>query len=70
MGVKKAGKAKKAKKSGGVIGRVKSAIAGKIYGSKGSSGRRRSRQTPEKLAKQILILKLKRKLFRLKYGGR
>lgn len=71
MGIKKA--KPKAKKSSGVLGKVKSAIGGKLglSGKKSSSGmRRRSRLTPEKLARQILILKLKRKLYRLKYGGR
>jgi len=70
MGAKKAKKTS-SKKSSGVLGKVKSAIAGKIgVKSKGGGGRRRRRMTPESLARQILILKLKRKLFRLKYGGK
>ncbi len=70
MGVKK-GKAKPKKgKISSAVGRVTSAIGGKIGLKSGSGLRRKSRLTPEKLARQILILKLKRKLFRLKYGGR
>lgn len=63
-------KKSKTKKSKGVLSKVKSAIGSKLGGSRSSGGRRRSRLTPEKLARQILILKLKRKLFRMKYGGR
>lgn len=70
MGVKKAKKSKRVKSSG-VISRVKSALGSKLGVSSSRSGvRRRTRLTPERLARQILILKLKRKLFRLKYGGR
>ncbi len=71
MGVKKAKKAKSVK-SGGVAKVAKSAL-GAISGIKGkaSSGvRRKRRMTPESLSRQILILKLKKRLFRMKYGGR
>ena len=69
MGVKKAATKKK---SGGVLGKVAkkaktvvSAVTGKkVY------GKRRSRVTPEKLAKKILILRLQKRLYRMKYGGR
>lgn len=52
-------------KLGGGIGAVTQAVAGRTSGF-----RRRRRITPERLQRQILILKLKRKLSRLKYGGR
>lgn len=65
MGVKKS--RKKSKKSS-VFSKAKDFISSKV--SKSSGGVRHRRVTPEKLAKQILILKLKRKLFKLKYGGR
>lgn len=69
MGIKKGKtKTKKTKSIGGkIVSAGKSLLSGKS--SKGG-GRRRSRLTPEKLAKQILVLKLKRKLWKLKYGGR
>jgi len=49
---------------------LKSAIGGKLGAVSRGGGRRRSRVTPEKLARKILILKMQRKLYRLKYGGR
>jgi hypothetical protein len=71
MGVKKAKKATKAKKSGGVAKVAKTAVSA-LSGIKGkaSTGGRRRRMTPESLSRQILILKLKKRLFRMKYGGR
>ena len=69
MGVKKA--AKSTAKKGTVkkaATTALSALSGLKKG-KGGGGRRR-RMTPESLSRQILILKLKKRLFRMKYGGR
>ncbi len=66
MGTKKS--SSKGKK-GSVVSKVKSAIGSKLGLKAKSSGRRR-RVTPEKLARQILIYKLKKKLYKMKYGGR
>ncbi len=69
MGTKKT-KTKSSKKSS-LGSRAVSAGRSLLSGSKSKGGgKRRSRQTPEKLAKAILILKLKRKLWKMKYGGR
>lgn len=67
-GAKKAGGSalsKVASSAGGLVGLGKNVLSG---GSR-SSGKRRHRETPEKLMKKILILKLKRKLNKLRYGG-
>jgi len=45
-------------------------LLGAVSGKRGGTGRRRSRLTPEKLAKKILVERLKKKLYKLKYGGR
>jgi len=78
MGVKKAkkvtsSKAKKVKVPKSATSSISSALGAVIGGkssSRGGSGKRSHKQTPEKLAKQILILKLKKRLFKMKYGGR
>jgi hypothetical protein len=68
MGAKKS--TPKAKKSSGVLGKVKSAIGAKLgIKAKGGGGRRRS-HGPEWYARKILVLKLKKRLYKLKYGGR
>lgn len=74
MGVKKAKKSR-SRKSGGSIKRAATAVVSSALGavgvkSRGGGGRRHSRETPEKLARKILILKFKKKLYKLKYGGR
>jgi len=80
----KAKKAKKVartlgkRKTSGVGSQLKSKLSGLyglgksvVSGAKGGrTGGHRRRVTPEKLQRQILILKLKKKLNRLKYGGR
>jgi len=68
MGVKKAKVSKnKVSKVSKVAKTVGSALG---LGSKKTGGKRRSRLTPERLAKQILVVKLKKKLWKAKYGGR
>lgn len=70
MGVKKS-RSKKSSKIGRAAKSAVSAVGGLLGGkSRGGGMRRRSRETPEKLAKKILILKLKKKLYKMKYGGR
>ncbi len=67
MGAKKS---KPKKKKSGVLGKVKSAIGAKLgVKSKSVGGRRRS-HGPEWYARKILVLKLKKRLYKLKYGGR
>lgn len=74
----KKSKSKKSKGSfGGVVSRTAgtmsslgSRIASTVTGGGARTGGRRSRETPEKLARKILILKLKKRLYKLKYGGR
>jgi len=69
MGAKKAG-TKKTKKTS-VLGKVKSAIGGKL-GIKSSSrgtGRRRHHGVTW-WSNRVLIEKLKKRYFKLKYGGR
>jgi len=69
MGVKK----KSSKKSGSIASKAKSALGAlkgsKSSSSKGSSGRRRG-HGPAYYQNKILVLKLKKRLNRLKYGGR
>jgi len=67
MGVIKAKKAKKTSKVSKVAKTVTSAVGAVMGGgSKSRSGKRRSRLTPEKLAKKIIMLKLKKKLAKLR----
>jgi len=68
MGQKKPA-AKKAKKSTGskIVKTAVSALSGMKSSSGG--GRRSKRMTPEKLSKAILVEKLKKRLFKIKYGG-
>jgi hypothetical protein len=75
IGVKKAKVKTTAKKSKSAISNVISGASSLIRGATGvkrASGgmRRHHRVTPESLAKKILILKLKKKLYKMKYGGR
>jgi len=59
----------KSKKSrGSKVAKGLKKVSGMLKGKSG--GKRRSRVTPEKLAKKILIEKLKKKLYKMKYGGR
>jgi len=74
MGVKKVAK-KTTMKPKGVKSVVSAAssLGAKILGGGGAkrtSGMRRNRQTPEKLAKKLLMLKLQKKIYKVKYGGR
>jgi len=69
MGAKKA-KTTKTKKTG-VLSKVKSAIGGKLgikSSSKGARGRRHHGVTW--WSNRVLIEKLKKRYFKLKYGGR
>lgn len=73
MGVKKAkSKTTKTKaKASGVL-KTASSLGSKLMGgtSRAKGGVRRSRQTPEKLAKKLLVIKLKKKIWKAQYGGR
>jgi len=70
MGVKKA-KSSRSSKVGKIVKAARSVATNVIGGArKSSSGKRRSRQTPEKLAKKLLVLKLQKKIWKAKYGGR
>lgn len=59
-------------RSSGLLRGVGSSLASFVGGSRsrGGGGRKHSRQTPEKLARKILVERLKKKLYKLKYGGR
>lgn len=65
-------KAKKTSSKKSIVSKVaktaKSAISS--LSAKRSTGKRRGRMTPERLAKKILVERLKKKLYKLKYGGR
>ena len=68
MGQKKPAAKRSAKSTAGkVVKTAVSALSGMKSSSKG--GRRSKRMTPEKLSKAILVEKLKKRLFRIKYGG-
>jgi len=68
MGAKKP-KASKAK-AGSKVSKTISTAKSLLSGGKSSSGKRRSsKMTPERLSKKILVEKLKKRLFRIKYGG-
>lgn len=77
MGVKKAkttkSKTSKVSKSKSVV-KAASSLGAKLLGGGSSAskggGVRRSRQTPEKLAKKLLVIKLQKKIWKAKYGGR
>ncbi len=65
MGMKKAKGKKSKSKVGKALGKV-----GKAIGIGGSSGGRKRRTTVTGLQNKILIFKLKKKLNKLKFGGR
>ena len=68
MGVKKA---RKSSAKGGGVKKVARAIADKYYNSGNKTKRPgKSRMTPERLSKKILVEKLKKRLYQIKYGGR
>jgi len=48
------------------VGAVASAAVSMVTGRKSGGGARRHRLTPQKLAKQIMMLKLKKKLAKLR----
>ena len=60
-----------AKKSKGTAGKVVKTAISALGGMKSSSkgGRKSRRMSPERLSKAILVEKLKKRLFRIKYGG-
>jgi len=73
MGIKKIKVGKTTKKAGGLIKAAKTTLGGvvsAISGKRAGGGRRRGKMTPERLARKILVERLKKKLYKLKYGGR
>ena len=69
MGVKKA-KTKKSKKSSIGGSQIMSAIGSKIGATKSRGTGKSRRHGANYYANQLLIMKLKKKINRLKYGGR
>lgn len=74
MGVKKS---KSKKSSLGNVAKKAKGVYNQIAGNSGGSSKKkkdgstkRHRQTPEKLAKKLLIIKLQKKIYKAKYGGR
>jgi len=65
---------KKAKKSkSGVVSSLASGAIGSLLGggsSKGTGKRHSRRNSPEYWAKKVLVAKLKKKYFKVQYGGR
>ena len=70
MGVKKASKSSAKKSVGKTIKSVASSALGMVKGTSRKAGGRRHRNTPEKLAKKLLMIKLQKKIWKAKYGGR
>ena len=67
MGAKKGGKLK------GALSKVKSAIGGKLAKFKGKGkaiGKRRRSKGPSYWANKVLVEKLKKRYWKLRYGGR
>lgn len=61
---------KKTSKTSGALGKIKSALGGKLKGAKSSGGRKRRSRGPTYWANKVLVEKLKKKYWKIKYGGR
>ncbi len=74
MGRMKTKKTKKASKiSGGGIARVASSLGSVISATsakRGGGGKRRRTKSPAYWANKVLVAKLKKKYYKLQYGGR
>lgn len=58
------------KAGGGLAARVAKSISGGLTGGSGKgSGKKRRSKSPSYWANKVLVEKLKRKYFKLKYGG-
>lgn len=66
--VKKKGSASKSKK-GGLVKSAASKVASAVMGGKGGSGRKSRGKGPAYWANKVLVAKLKKKYWAIKYGG-
>lgn len=70
--LKKPKAAKKSRISGGGVARVASSL-GSVLGAtskRGGGGRRRRTKSPTYWANKVLVAKLKKKYYKIQYGGR
>lgn len=71
--LKKPKKAKASRLSGGGVARVASSLGSVISGAtakRGGGGRRRRTKSPTYWANKVLVAKLKKKYYKIQYGGR